>query len=126
LVQSEGGFSGGSRNSTLEVFARLDLLEWWNEPPTSPYQQVAQWQRALHLSVDTGQWFDDDAIEAGGVSRGFDLHYNLFVVPPGGVVVFDVNVELSYITGADSGSIHADFAGDFEVLCPAVWIETVS
>ena len=123
LVQSEGGFFDGIRSSTLEVFARLGLLEWWNQPPTSPYQQVAQSQLALYLSVNTGGWFDDDATESGGVSRGFDLHYNFFVVPPGGVVVFDVDVELNSYTGADSGSIHADFAGDFEVLCPAVWIE---
>jgi hypothetical protein len=118
---SDGGYFAGLRYSRLDVFARLDLLEWWNQPPTSPLWQVDQSQTAVHLSTDTSGWFDDDDTESEAVFRGYDLRYNLFVVPPGGVVVFEVALFVRY--ASQEGSIHADFqSGDFEVLCPGVLI----
>ena len=118
---SEGGYLAGLRYSSLDLFARLNLLEWWNQPPASPLWQVDQSQHALHISTSTGGYFDDNATESEDVFRGYDLSYNLLLVPPGGVVVFEVAL---YVRHASSeGWISADFAsGDFEVLCPGVLI----
>ena len=118
---SEGGYFPGTRASQLNVWAKLDLLEWWNQPPTSPLRQVDQAQQALFLSTSTGGYFDDDATDSEAVFRGYDLRYNLFVVPPGAVVVFEVALYVRYAN--KEGSIHVDFqSGDFEVLCPGVLI----
>jgi hypothetical protein len=120
-VESEGGYFPGVRHSRLAVRARLDLLEWWNQPPTSPLWQVDQEQPALFLSTDTSGWLDHNATDSEAVFRGYDLRYNLALVPPHGVVVFEVALFVRY--GSTEGSIHVDFAsGDFEVLCPGVLI----
>jgi hypothetical protein len=118
---SEGGYFPSVRHSQLDVWAKLDLLEWWNQPPTSPLGQVDQYQEALSFTIDTSGWFDHNATESEEVFRGYDLRYNLFLVPPGAVVVFEVALYVRY--GNKEGSIHVDFAsGDFEVLCPGVLI----
>lgn len=118
---SEGGYFPGTRASQLNVWARLDLLESWNQPPTSPLWQVDQAQQALVLSTDTSGWFDDNATDSEAVFRGYDLRHNLFLVPPHGEVVIEVALYVRY--ASREGSFQVDFAsGDFEVLCPGVLI----
>jgi len=120
-VESDGGYFPGIRQSSINLYALLHLLEWWNQPPTSPLRQVDQSQHAFALYIDTGGWLDHNATKSEEVFRGYDLRYNLFLVPPHGVVVFEVALNVAHIS--TEGSIHVDFAsGDFEVLCPAVLI----
>ena len=120
-AESAGGYFPGIRHSRLDVWAKLDLLEWWNQPPTSPLGQVDQYQQALSLSTDTEGWFADADTVSEAVFRGYDLRYNWFVVPPGAAMVLEVALLVRY--GSREGSIHVDFAsGDFEVLCPGVLI----
>ena len=53
------------------------------------------------------------------------LHANLFAVPPGDVVVFEVALQLAY--GNDSGDIEADFeSGAFQISCPFVVFSLVN
>jgi hypothetical protein len=80
LAGSGGGYFPGDRFSRLVVSPRLDLWEWWNQPPTLPSFQLDQSQIALHLETDTGEWFDRNDTDSGGVSRGYDLYYNMFLV----------------------------------------------
>ena len=120
-VESDGGYFPGIRQSSTDLYALLHPLEWWNQPPTSPLRQVDQAQHALALNIDTGGWLDHNATKSEEVFRGYDLRYNLFLVPPHGVVVFEVALNVAYTS--TEGSIHVDFAsGDFEVLCPGVLI----
>jgi hypothetical protein len=120
-VESDGGFIPGVRRSSMDLYAVLHLLEWWNQPPTSPLGQVDQEQQALILSTDTSGWLDDDATDSEEVFRGYDLRYNLFLVPPHGAVVFEVALNVAFTS--NEGSIHVDFqSGDFEVLCPGILI----
>jgi hypothetical protein len=119
IGRSEGGFLPGFRYSTISLNAQLHLLEWWNQPPTEPLPQFGQSQNVLSLSTNTGGFMDSDAVEFEHVFRGYDLRYELFVIPPREVVVIEVAFSLLY--GSSHGSIDIDFAsGNFQVMCPAV------
>jgi hypothetical protein len=116
---SEGGFLPGFRYSRVTLDAQLHLLEWWNHPPTEPFPQIDQSQEVLHLSTSTGGFMDSDAMEFEHVFRGYDLRYELFVIPPKETVVFEVALSMLY--GSSHGSIDIDFtSGNFQVMCPAV------
>jgi hypothetical protein len=122
---SDGGVFPGSRYSNLQLLSKLYLLEWWNQPPTQPLGQADQFQQALFISTDTGGWSDPGAIEFKDIFRGYDLRYTSFIVPPNGVVLFEVAAAVSY--SMSDGVIAVDFAsGDFEIVCPAVLVATLS
>jgi hypothetical protein len=119
------GIISGDRYSQLWLSANLYPLEWWNQPPTQPFPQTHQSQQALFLHTNTGGWGSVGALESKAVFRGYDLSHTLMLVPPHGVVVFEVATSISY-SNAD-GAIAVDFAsGDFEVICPAVLVTILS
>ena len=129
-ADAPGGFFAGDRRSTVSVKASFYLLEWWNQPPTQPSWQVDQSRDALSVSAYAGDMFDDYHIASDSVFRGYDLRYEFFLIPPNGVVVFEVTMNVSYGAGQDNGghgSILADFdSGDLEVICPAVLVAVLT
>jgi hypothetical protein len=130
-VESDGGFLPGDRRSRLNLFLRLRPWEWWNQPPTLPLEQVSQSEHVLELSTNTGGWFEDADSESELLLTVTELRYDSFLVPPHGVVVLEVLLDVLYSTGTDSGSIHVDFAGagvqgDFEFQMHGVYIDTVA
>ena len=107
--------------------ASLQILEWWNQPPTSPFAQPDQSAEILKLSVSAGGFFEVGAIDLRNVFRGSDLRHNLMLVPPHGVVVFAVTTAASMGTGQDSGNVEIDFAsGEFMVGSPAVLVTVLT
>jgi len=125
LAGSEGGFWPGDRRSNLTLEARLNVLEWWNQPPTQPPFQVNQIQPVASLHTSTGGFLDPGAIEAKNVYRAYDLSHELLVIPPGGVAVLGVTLALG--SGTSEGSVDADFAtGDYSVISPYVLVATLT
>jgi hypothetical protein len=124
----EGGILSGSV-SNLSVDAVLNVWEWWNQPPTSPFPQPTQSQHVLSLSADGGGFLSGlggGTVKSASVRGTFDLRRNLFLLPPNGVAVFEATLRFSY-SNFDGGMIQIDFAsGDFEVVCPAVVIAILS
>lgn len=109
----------GDNNSTLSLIAELGILEWWNNPPTAPTGQRAQFDYIAFLSADGGGIFGVGDYESTGVGGSFDVGYRDFLVPAGGVAVFEVTLAIGHWT--NGGFIEVDFtSGDFEVVCPAV------
>lgn len=104
----------------LDVDAVLDVLEWWNNPPTSPPSQSGQAQRVIRLhSNASGIWAWGDP-EFSEVSGYYDVRYQGFVLPPQGVAVFEVKASIYHLMYG-SGTSRVDFeSGTFEVMCPAV------
>jgi len=130
-VESDGGFFPGDRRSRLNLFVRLRPWEWWNQPPTLPLEQVSQSEHVLELSTNTGGFMAHNATDSESVLSVNELRYDSFLVPPHGVVVLEVLLDVLYSTGTDSGSIHVDFAGagfqgDFEFQMHGVYIDTVA
>jgi hypothetical protein len=114
---------GGS--SDVNVYAKLYLLETWQpNGDTTPIQ--ADSAQALHLYADGGGWFDSvGAILDQKLFRGFDLQYQLLVIPPGGVL--NVQVACSCSCTIDSGSANYIFNTlGRQVLSPGVLITVVS
>jgi hypothetical protein len=124
-ANSHGGYSGGG-SAALDLDASLNILEWGSQPPpTTPLPQADQSAPALKLKADSSGWFSDDDTKYALVFRGFDLRYELLAVPPGGVLVLDVSLSISY--DLMDGSVAADFAsGDFGVICPFVSIHVLA
>jgi hypothetical protein len=124
----EGGFLSGSA-STLTVDARLNVWEWWNQPPTSPGAQPAQAQPVLSLSADGGGFLSDlggGTVKSASVAGTFDLSRRIFLIPPNGVAVFETTLAFFY-TNTDGGMVQMNFASDgFQVMCPAVVIAILS
>jgi hypothetical protein len=116
----DGGFFAGDRSSSISIDQHLSLLEWWNQPPTQPLQQTDQSLNILNLYASAMDMFDSGETKSANVFRGCDLRFNLFLVPPNKVVVFEVTSSISYNL-TDDGYIQVDFdSGDFEVMCPEV------
>jgi hypothetical protein len=113
-----GIFPGGHARLWLQVI--LGLREWWNQPPTSPMSQTAQWNDALDLNADGGGWFGSvGAIVPATVDKNVGVGFDGFVLPPNGVGVFEVTLQV--VTDVDDGAVDLDFAsGGFEVSCPGV------
>lgn len=93
-----------SRFGHVEVYGQLNILEYWNQPPTSPLIQPDQVVEAVRLSC-SGNW---GCVDSKHVFRGYDLSHNLMVVPPSGIVLFRVTASVGCVTGVD-GFVKVDF-----------------
>ena len=101
---SGGGIFPGDRYAGVSVDGRLDILEWFNQPPTSPPDQPDQSVNVADLSVSTGGFSEVGAIDAKDIFRGYDLRHTQFLVPPNAVLVFTVTAAVTLSTGSDSGA----------------------
>lgn len=127
FVGAGGGLFPGDRYGQVLVDGRLDILEWWNQPPTSPYLQPDQTARVLSLYVSAPGFFETNPIDGKYIFRGCDLRHTLMVVPPFGTVVFAVAAAVTCGTGEDGGRAEADFARDaLRVGSPAVLVTILS
>jgi hypothetical protein len=115
---------------SASVFAgvELRLFELWNFPPTSPLYENSQTNYFLDLDVDGGiVWL--------GAGKGQDLYewvfnsydvkkYSSFMVPPKGVVVFEVKLYSGVHIIGDGCFVSIQIAGhDAFLLCPFVKLE---
>jgi hypothetical protein len=125
VAMTDGSWWSDNHNSLIDVVAGLSPLEWWNQPPTSPAPQPGQVAQVAYVSAHSSGPLDIGDIQGADVFRTYDLRHELMVIPAGGVAVFDVGLQIS--TACSSGRVQMDFAfGDFEVLCPFVFVDVVS
>lgn len=126
-VGSGGGLFPGSRSASARVTGSLGILEWWNQPPTSPLPQPDQSVVVLDLYVRTDGFGEVGALDFRSIFRGYDLSRTRTLVPPFGTVVLLVTAGVSCQTGEDSGLAEVDFAsGAFNVGSPAVLVTVLS
>ena len=123
---ADGGtfiFPGGK--SDVYVYANLYLFETWQPNGGTTRIQVDS-QQALHLPADGGGWFEGvGAILDQKLFRGFDLQYQLLVIPPGGVL--NIQVACSLQCTIDGGSANYIFNTlGRQVLTPGVLVTVVS
>jgi hypothetical protein len=111
-------------NTMLLISAELSLWDHWNQPDIHPY--IVEHQ-VLFLDAEGG--FLETDYDARYVIGNYNLHYNLFVVPPRAVAIFVVSLSINpsissnLVIDQGDGNIHVDFeSGDFEVMCPGVLI----
>lgn len=110
----------------LGIDASLDILEWWNQPPTSPPSQAGQMAHAATVFAFAHGIYVGGDPEAAGVQGYYNLNYNLLVVPPRSVIVFSVSLVVNHTIEGD-GQARVDFAsGDFEVVCPDVLLQILT
>ena len=119
---SRGGTLPGDRSSDVELFAELHLNT--NELPGTPSFTAAS-ELALSLKADSGGWFSDGEILYQQLFRGFDLQYQLLLVPPGQVVTIEVAGRLNY-TNSDGTANYVYVTMGRQMLCPAVLVTVVS
>lgn len=122
-----GGVFPANRAASVKLTASLQILEWWNQPPTQPFSQQDQSAEILNLKVSAGGFWEVGALDLRNVFRGSDLRHTLLLVPPRGVVVFVVSTAVVLGTGDDDGLAEVDFAsGDFMVGSPAVLVTVLT
>ena len=111
----------GDKFTDLDIAVDLNVYEYWNNPPTSPSNEPGQGTYALRLSADGGGIFGLGGYNSGAASGNYDVVYKTFLVPPHGVAVFEVVLDVFHRT--EGGYIDVDFAsGNFQIMCPAVVI----
>ena len=100
VVSAQGGvFSSDS--CYLDIGASLTLLEWWNNPPTSPLYQTTQNTSVVNLSV-SGPTFPEYLWEnSASASQALDyqlayVSYDKFLIPPLSSAVFEVNATFNF------------------------------
>jgi hypothetical protein len=124
----QGGFLSGSV-SDLTVMALLNVWEWWNQPPTSPYSQPTQSQIVVSFGADGGGFLSDlggGNVVSRDVNGNYDLSRSLFLLPPNGVAVFEVMLQFTY-ENYDGGMVQVIFeGGNYQVMCPAIVIAILS
>jgi len=119
---ASGGLSGidpTSRYSNLGVSANFAAWSWWQQPPfPTPYEN----HPFASIQASASFW---DKSESASVSDGASLGKTLFLVPPKGVVVFEVMFQVDYSNGY--GHAVADFeSGDFKIGCPVVLVSVLT
>ncbi len=118
----------------LSLSASLDLFEWWNQPPTTPLSQATQMQAVADIRA-LGDWFLGNPVNHDGKYFSLtpiELGYSIFLVPPKGIAIFNMNVisqlEIDPFEGGGEigSSASAEFSNvdlDHKVLCPFVQLE---
>jgi hypothetical protein len=100
-------------------FADLRIFEWWNQPPTSPLTEDSQGATIVDLDVHGPAILGRaQNTKYAVVFNGYDVKkYSSFIVPPNGLVVFEVALtSLGYVNG---GLVEITIeGGDYSVLCP--------
>jgi hypothetical protein len=119
----DAGAGPGWTHSTLFVTTGLQVMEWWNNPPTyAPFQSTQINGQVPILDANGGKDFGIGEYQTLAVDGNYDVEYRMFTVPPKEVAVFTVAVTLGHSVRGD-GYLEIDFAsGGFEVMCPAVVI----
>jgi hypothetical protein len=113
------GFWPGDRYSKMVIEAKLEIYEWWNQPPTSPVPQMDQSISIKTLEADQGGFGAVGDIEPATFFRAYGLSYSLMLVPPLATVVFAFNASFTCTNGTDSSQTEVDFAsGNFQIGCP--------
>jgi hypothetical protein len=128
-LYTENGWRFEFDFASTDIYADLVVYEWWNQPPTIPPFQPEQRQRVVSLySASSLPWsYDSDVSSLSGY---YDLRYQQFMLPPKGVVVFEVIVNMKftfldpmrgarYLLQLNCGQF--DYP-NFQVMCPAVVI----
>ena len=106
--------------SQLWMYAVLWVLEARSHPQVIPVGEDIQNQEVLDLEVDlTGLFGPPGDIEIVNVRGNAQVGYNNFSLPPKGLALINVSLEVWYTT--DNGSVQLDFSSSgYEVACPAV------
>jgi hypothetical protein len=110
-------------NAHVDVGVHLYLLEWWNQPPTTPLAEPGQLQDAASIS-DDGAWmpFDSSHGTSKSISANYHVYYDKFYIPSDGVAVFQVGLTVK-LWGI-KGECIVDFSDDpFIVICPHLQLE---
>jgi hypothetical protein len=90
-----------------------------------PLPQADQRQNALKLRVDSGGISDDDKTAVQNLFRGFDLRYSSFLVPPNGMVMFEVACSLwASISDGQADYTFVNFGRQAQ--CPGLLITLLS
>jgi hypothetical protein len=140
IINADHGIVDGD-DVNLFLKAELKLMRWHGWPPDvdgkpadgtyQPYQQLSQHQIVWNKDVYGLGYF-------GGGQPGYDyqrqvftatpfgLSYQYFPVPPGGVAIFEVSLQLSY--GIDGGNDDSYVLANFydRIFCPSVILEVIN
>jgi hypothetical protein len=121
-----GGFWPDDRHANLHLSVELTPLQLWNQPPTvAPQVGGDSLQDALRFYVGGGGFFDPGDSQVAGVFRGYDLRVSFMIVPPHGLMLFEVTLNISYDVAY--GHVYGDFAsGAFAVHSPMVLVTILS
>lgn len=124
-----GGITADDRYAKLVITGQLEVLEWWNQPPTSPQQQPDQTASVLTPPLEASQegWFELGDIEFKAVFRGYDINYRLMVVPPLATVVFACSAHFDSTCGTSDSQTIIDFkTGNFQITSPFAIVNLLS
>jgi hypothetical protein len=118
---ASGGFLPDNY-ADLAIVVELNILEYWNDPPTSVPQQSGSSQIPVVLYAKATGFLDLGDYESSGINGSYDVNYHEFAVPPGGVAIFEVTLAMVRYMRGDSFTSYDFASGDFEVMCPALLI----
>jgi hypothetical protein len=112
-------------NSSLTATSLLNLWIGW--PNSNSVTSSDFYQQGIGFVWAYGSIFDGWFHDTQGESISAETYpwAGSFAVPPGGLVVFEVALELDYSNA--SGDVEADFtSGDFNIACPGVSFAVVN
>ena len=125
-----GGDPFSVDTAVIDLYAYLDVLEWWKTPPTSPPAQGLQQAKIGAVVAEASGLLSlgDYVSEAfTGDSSIYDVSYRGFVVPPHATALFEVRFGVVHdIMGG--GSLSLDFfgGGRYNIVCPGVVLAILS
>jgi hypothetical protein len=106
--------------SHMEVDARLNIQELWNQPPTSPIRQGGQDAHVLTAHANPRGLLSEPDSVIRYLFRGFDLQYRQLYVPGHATVRIEVSFVFDFFTS--NGQAAFLFNKDGQVLAPGVLI----
>ena len=121
-LKADAPWTFGVNTSSVKAYTILDLWLGWPNQVTSVQHasELVGEARALSFTLLGGDTNGRAISMAAPI-----LNTHLFVVPPGGVVVFEVALLLEY--ESDGGNIEADFeSGEFKILCKMVEVSLLN
>ena len=140
IINADHGIIDGD-DVSLFMKAELNLMRWSGWPPDpdgkpanetyEPHKQLSQNQIVFNKDVYGLGYFGGgqpgyDYQRQVFTATPFDLSYQYFPVPPGGVAIFEVSLQLKY--GIEGGNDDSYILANFfdRIFCPSVNLEVIT
>jgi hypothetical protein len=121
-IKADASWGLWGNTSSLTATGLLDL--WLGWPDADQVTSSNFFQQPYGYVTALGTWLGGDT-QGQSIDLQTELWTPAFAVPPGGLVVFEVAMELDY--GVDDGDVEADFeSGDFSIVCPGVVFDVLN
>ncbi len=124
VVLQRSSNAWGSSSVSVDLDARLRMLQMWDPSLSEPAFQTSQSAHILSGSLDGGGFLDLGDVAQSPIQTTASVVYSQMVVPADGAVIIEVVLSIAYAHSDQNSWVTVECGGEFgQVGCPDVQIQ---